>query len=233
VWRSITVTGGGEKLLIAGRELSVERGSDRPIDPDVETRLSATDGSLVRRFCRGENDAATQLYLRYAERLGRLARQTMSPKLAIRVDPDDVVQSVFRTFFRRTSEGLLDVPPGDQLWQLLLAIATNKVRHLGRYHRQQKRDVSRTVASDQVVSLERFASDHVPMKILELVIRELLESQTEVQRQMIEMRIQGYTAPEISAATKRCSRTVERVIKRFRDDLKRHVEGFSDDDNLE
>lgn len=215
---------------MAGRELSV---ADRPIDPDLELRPSATDGSLVRRFCRGENDAATQLYLRYAERLSRLARQSMSSKLALRVDPEDVVQSVFRTFFRRTSEGLLDVPPGDQLWQLLLVIAMNKVRHLGRYHRQQKRDVSRTVSSDAIVSSDRYEGDHVPMTILELVIRDLLDNLTDVQRQMVEMRIQGYTAPEISRATKRCSRTVERVIRRFRDDLKRHVEGYHDDDNLE
>src|SRR5204862_1588992 len=53
-------------------------------DPDA-----ATDASLLRRYRRGEDDAATELYVRYAERLRALAAAQASPDLQRRIDPDD------------------------------------------------------------------------------------------------------------------------------------------------
>ena len=50
-----------------------------------------SDHSLLRRYRRGSEDAATQLYLRYAQRLRGLARAQLSPALAPRVDLDDIV----------------------------------------------------------------------------------------------------------------------------------------------
>ncbi len=52
----------------------------------------------------------------------------MAPDLAGRVDADDIVQSVFRTFFRRVAKGDYEVPDGEELWKLFLVIALNKVR---------------------------------------------------------------------------------------------------------
>ncbi len=75
----------------------------------------ASDRSLVRRFRGGQADASTQLYLRYAKRLHALATKQMSAELARRVDPEDIVQSVFRTFFRRLASGHYDVPDGEDL----------------------------------------------------------------------------------------------------------------------
>ena len=93
-----------------------------------------SDRSLLRRLRGGSEDAATQLYLKYAKRLRALARATTSAQLARRVDADDIVQSVFRTFFRAASQGLYDVPAGDDLWKLLLVIALNKIRAAGIHH---------------------------------------------------------------------------------------------------
>src|SRR5687768_11333472 len=70
----------------------------------------ASDASLLRRYRRGEEDAATELYLRYAGRLRVLADTRASPELKQRVDPEDIVQSVFRTFFRRAAVGQYDAP---------------------------------------------------------------------------------------------------------------------------
>ena len=91
----------------------------------------STDHSLIRRFRSGEQDAATRTVLAVALCAFRaLASSQTSPTFASRFDPEDVVQSVFRTFFRRASQGLYDVPPGEELWQLLLVIALNKIREL-------------------------------------------------------------------------------------------------------
>ena len=71
-----------------------------------------SDHSLLRRFRGGQRDAPTRLYLRYAERLRALAAAQRSPGLAARVDPEDIVQSVFRTFFRRAARGSTTCPRG-------------------------------------------------------------------------------------------------------------------------
>src|SRR5947209_3624365 len=81
---------------------------------------TSTDHSLLRRLQDGQRDASTELYLRYAERLLSLAAAQSSFNLARRVDPEDIVQSVFRTFFRRASLGHYTVPQGEELWKLLL-----------------------------------------------------------------------------------------------------------------
>ena len=56
---------------------------------------------LGKRLRGGDPRAAEELFARYAERLVRLAQRHLGRKVATREDGEDVVQSVFRTFFRR------------------------------------------------------------------------------------------------------------------------------------
>src|SRR5690348_9921682 len=108
----------------------------------------ATDRSLLRRFKAGSDEAATQLYLRYARRLYQLARAQCPADLAQRVDAEDIVQSVFSSFFRRARQGYYEVPDGEELWKLLLVIALNKIRSQGNFHRAARRDVRATCPGD-------------------------------------------------------------------------------------
>src|SRR4029077_19472723 len=101
------------------------------------------DHSLLERFRHGSQSAATQLYLRYAQRLRGLTRAQPAPALARRLEVDDLVQSVFGSFFRRAQNGYYDVPEGEELWSLFLVIALHKIRNQGAYHRAAKRDVRR------------------------------------------------------------------------------------------
>ena len=182
---------------------------------DSDVTSTPTDVSLLQRFRKGEEDAATELYMRYARRLISIARRNTSEQLASRFDAEDVVQSVFRTFFRRAAEGSYDVPPGEEIWQLLLAIALNKVRRLGKFHRRQRRSVDRTSSAD-LGPLVDSADSETPMAMLQIVVDEALQQLPELQRTMIEMRIQGYAVPDIAVATGRGRRTIERVLRRFR-----------------
>src|SRR3954466_1386611 len=116
--------------------------------PDATTAPS--DRSLLRRLRGGSEDAATQLYRRYAHRLRALARANTSAHLARRVDAEDIVQSVFRIFFTAASQGLYDVPAGEDLWKLLLVIALNKIRTEGDFHQAAKRDVRTTAELDRL-----------------------------------------------------------------------------------
>src|ERR1700745_2922919 len=95
-------------------------------EPTPGTAAPPSDHSLLRRLRGGDEDAATQLYFRYANRLLALAEKKRSAELASRVDAEDIVQSVFRIFFREAREGHYDVPDGEDLWKLLLVLALNK-----------------------------------------------------------------------------------------------------------
>jgi RNA polymerase sigma-70 factor (ECF subfamily) len=181
-----------------------------------------SDSSLVRRFRSGEDDAATKLYKRYAERLHRLAQRNTALDLTPRFDAEDVVQSVFRTFFRRVRTGLYDLPAGDELWRLLLVISLNKIRTLAVYHRAQKRSVSTTTApgTELLAQLQDQNAEDLALTSLKMVIDEVLHDLPEVQQRIITRRIEGSQVEEIAAETGRSKRTVERVLQDFRTRLR-------------
>src|SRR5438270_13986879 len=129
-----------------------------------------SDHSLLQQYRRGQDDAPTLLYLRYAERLRALAAAQRSPGLASRVDPEDIVQSVFRSVFRRAAEGQYDVPEGEEIWKLLLVIGLNKIRAVGAFHRAARRDVRQTASGetyDQALESEA-ARDESALTVLRL-----------------------------------------------------------------
>jgi RNA polymerase sigma factor (sigma-70 family) len=174
----------------------------------------ASDHSLLRRFRGGNTQAATQLYLRYAHRLRALVRARCSVELARRVDPDDIVQSVFHRFFRGVRRGNYDVPPGDELWRLFLVIALNKIRAEENFHRAGKRDVRLTVTDRAIES--RAESDRGAQAVLELTIKEFLESLPPAHRAVVEQRVEGHDVADIAGQTGRSKRTVERILQDIR-----------------
>jgi RNA polymerase sigma-70 factor (ECF subfamily) len=206
--------------------------------PEVELQQEMTpdehsDRSLLRLFRDGEQDAATALYVRYASRLIGLTKTQSSPTLASRVDPDDVVQSVFRTFFRRAADGCYDVPPGEELWQLLLVLALNKIRSLATYHRAQKRDAGSTVSAEELGELWQATSntDETSLRVLEMTLKEVLQELPESHQQMIRLRIEGHTVQAISEQTERSKRSIERVLHGFRQRMAELVYDLVDDEN--
>jgi RNA polymerase sigma-70 factor (ECF subfamily) len=179
-----------------------------------------SDRSLLRRLRGGSDDAATQLYRRYAHRLRALARANTSAHLARRVDADDIVQSVFRIFFTAASRGLYDVPDGEDLWKLLLVIALNKIRAEGVYHQAAKRDVRATAELDRLDSATDPTDGEFADNFLRLVVRDTLDRLPAAERQMLEIRMEGYEVAEIADRVGRSKRTVERCLQQARTRLK-------------
>jgi RNA polymerase sigma factor (sigma-70 family) len=190
-----------------------------PGDVGRGAALSATDRSLLRAIRGGSDEAAEKLYRRYAQRLRALAKAQSSHELARREDVDDIVQSVFGSFFRAASQGLYDVPAGEDLWKLFVVIAMNKIRAKGNYHRAAKRDIRVTSGSEALerVGATELASDDEALASLQLVVDEALEKLPPLTRQMALLRMQGHDIGEIARATSRSYRTVERSLKGFRE----------------
>lgn len=182
-----------------------------------------TDRLLLSRLRGGEHDAASELYVKYAERLIRVAKRQTATNLASRFDPEDVVQSVFRTFFRRFSTGAYNLPDGDELWKLLLVISLNKLRKLGGHHRAQKRDARRTQGGEQISEVPQDGSEEALLH-LRMTIDELLSQLEPSAARIIRLRMEGREVNEIATLTDRSKRTVERVLQNFRQRLGQEVE---------
>ena len=206
-----------------GDVMREKKPSDLPhLEEGPPPSATSSDRSLLRRFQNGQVDAATQLYLRYAKRLRALASAQLGRDLAARVDPEDLVQSVFRSFFRRAKEDHYDVPEGEELWKLLLVIALHKIRDAASYHRAAKRDVRTTrggAAFDEAM-MHAAGTDEASLIELSLLIKEVLGQLTASQRTIVELRIEGRQVAEIAQETKRSRRTVERALQDFRGRLK-------------
>src|SRR5207245_1833454 len=90
---------------------------------------------LVARWKEGDEDAARELFYRYSERLIALVRSRLSDKLAPRLDPEDVVQSVYRSFFSNARDNRCILEQSGDLWRLLVTMAMHKL--LDQAKRQQ------------------------------------------------------------------------------------------------
>jgi RNA polymerase sigma-70 factor (ECF subfamily) len=189
--------------------------------PDAKSALlrpgngaEPSDHSLLHRVREGSQDAATQLYLRYAQRLHALTQAQCSPGLARQVDAEDIVQSIFGSFFRGASQGYYDVPAGEELWKLFLVIALNKIRAKGNYYRAAKRDVRLEVQSARLE--EKGGQDQADLAFLQLAVAEALERLPAQYKEMVTLRIEGHEIAEIAQQTGRSHRTVERILQQAR-----------------
>ncbi len=184
-----------------------------------------SDGSLLRRLRKGEQDAATRLYLRYARRLHGLASAQTGQDLKSRIDPEDIVQSVFRTFFRRAQEGHYEVPDGEEMWKLFLIIGLHKIGDVAVSHRAAKRNAGRTTAlAGAGESADPPAADQMAETTLRMVIDEILLNLNDSQKEIVTMRMEGAQVDEIAQATKRSHRTVERTLQKFRELLQQQIQ---------
>lgn len=178
-----------------------------------------SDQSLLQLFRTGSEDAASVLYGRYAERLDFLASRGLGADMRSLVGSEDVVQSIFRTFFRRAAAGDYEVPEDSELWNLLVTISLNKLRAIGVHYRRQKRSVAKTVHSDSEIGDET-GGDDIAYQVLRMVIDELIESLPESHQRIIRLQIEGWDVSSIASETQRSKRTVERVLQQFRIQLK-------------
>jgi len=183
--------------------------------PPVTAPALASDGSLLRRCRLGDDAAAAALYERYADRLLGLVRAQCSPDLSRRFDAEDIVQSVFRAFFHRARQGYYEVPPGEELWGLLLVLALNKIRSRAAFHRSPKRDV-RVTRGGEGLEHEADPNRDDAMTILKLVVEETLAGLPEQCEKVVKLRMEGHEVAAIAQRTGRSKRTVERVLQEFR-----------------
>ena len=176
----------------------------------------------------GDNAAAAEVVERLAARLNALARAHLDSWVRRKVDPEDLTQSVFRSFFARFEAGQFDVSSWDELWRLLAAIAAHKCVNRAEFFAAQRRDAAREqalVGPDGQIQDRDMALDPGPSPYEAAVLAEtvelLLHGLDGDDRSVVELSLQGYDTREISDHLDLSERTVRRFRERLRSRLER------------
>jgi RNA polymerase sigma factor (sigma-70 family) len=182
--------------------------------------------NLVARWQAGDQQAAAELFRCYASRLIPLARSRLTTRLVQRVDPEDVVQSAYRSFFAGARAGQYDFARGGDLWQLLVVITLHKLQDQVKRHMRDKRsvDLERNFGSeDSLCGLQAhvLAQQPSPVEAVALVdqLEQVMRRLEPLQRRMLQLRLQGHNLEEIAADTQLSRRTVRRVLERVKQQL--------------
>ena len=181
---------------------------------------------MLRGLIQGDQQAFVSFWERYSDRLHRIASRRLPRHLQRRIESEDVVQSVCRTFFRRMHEGRLDLRKHQQIWPLLCAITLNKVRMQIRYQLQDKRHPGREVQLAQATSESsngcfppEIPADGInPQEAVAFAeqLERILARLDDEQRQIIELRLDGYNGEDIADRLGISTRTVRRITNRIR-----------------
>jgi DNA-directed RNA polymerase specialized sigma24 family protein len=180
----------------------------------------------------GGDSAAQHLWERYFDRLVHLARGRLrSARRAGTIeDEEDAALSAFDSFCRGATQGRFpQLADRDDLWRLLVVITVRKA--LGQLGRQgaQKRGGGLLVGESALIGadaaegdgLDRLAGDEPGPELAALVAdeyRRLREGlRTEALRQVLDLRLEGYTREEIAERLGCAERAVKRKLDVIRE----------------
>lgn len=185
-----------------------------------EPLTAGTSLLLFEQFRGGDDRAAEALFTRYFERLTWLARSLLSPRLARRTDPEDVVLSAYRSFFVAARGGRFTLTRGGDLWRLLASITRHKLLRQARHHTADRRSVDREMSLNPAEE-GRFLGhwrNPSPEEIVALTdeLEWLFAQLDPCGRRVLELRLQGAELSAIAADTGRSERTVRRILDQIR-----------------
>ncbi len=186
------------------------------------------------------DEAARQIWLYFSDRLLALVRRRLDPALRVRAAEDDVLQSVFASFFNARPAADRPVRDRAEIWRLLVCLTMRRIANTADHHRAQRRDVRR----------ERRLEPHGGASAVfngppcdpgagrsfdpqdEVIAREqferLLATLPDDLKQIFAMRLEGYTNAEIASQVNRVERTIELKMNALRGRLRSLLQADSD-----
>lgn len=201
--------------------------SESPDESNDDSQQLSVLQSLCQRLNQGDSKAMQQLFDKYSEQLIRLASKNIHPALLKRFDGEDVVQSVFRTFFRRQEDGKIQIGHSQQLWHLLATITLCKTRSHARRHTAERRN---TRAEEAFVGdLQLFGREPSAEDALALweEIDVALEGLPDRAGEILSSRLDGKNKSEIATEMNLSRQTIHRILKLVEQRLTERFELFS------
>lgn len=173
----------------------------------------------IRGLQAGEPAVLQCFYAKLGPLLHAIAARRVAPHLQSRFDAEDVVQSTFRTFFRRAQGGQFLFEDNQRLWNLLCAITLTKLKEKVRFHERQSRAASRE--RTDIDSQQSFdprtallATAMSPDTALEFAdeFDHLLSTLAEPERRLVELKLQDRTNDEAAESLGVSERTIRRML---------------------
>jgi RNA polymerase sigma factor (sigma-70 family) len=189
--------------------------------------MSNSFAEFLAKLHGGDDAASRELFGRFTHQLIALALRHLGAPLRHKVDPEDVVQSAYKSFFFRYGAGNLDVVNWNSLWGLLALITVRKCAGRAAYHRAECRDAAQEVypprGEEAAPWLEPFGREPTPLEaaVLNETVEQLFASLDEDERPVLELSLQGYKTREISERLGRAERTVRLLREGIRHRLER------------
>jgi RNA polymerase sigma factor (sigma-70 family) len=175
----------------------------------------------------GDSVAAHQLWHHYYDRLIRAARQNLRGQNRGMADEEDIVVSVFESFYRAAENGRFpDLSGRDDLWRLLLKMSARKIVDKRRHDRRQRRGAGVKVQSiehpggqDEAV-IQVLGNEPTPDMVLmmtesfERLLAHLGDGQL---RDLAVGKMEGYSSAELALRFQCSERTIERRLHLIRE----------------
>jgi RNA polymerase sigma factor (sigma-70 family) len=178
------------------------------------------DLELVSDFKAGSESAARELFDRHCERLMRLAKRRIGQRLVSRVDPEDVLQSAFRTFFNRVRNDEFSFREENDLFKLLVRLTVHKTLRQIAFHRAAKRnpELEAEQLSDAQAAFQQLCANEPEPEAAVALVEEFdrfVGQFPPLDRQVLGLKLQGYSTVEIAERIGSYDRKVRRILERI------------------
>lgn len=187
----------------------------------------------VERMHQDDPRAFEKIWEGFFERLSHYARRKLGEAHRRDYDEDDAALSAMNSLFRGVREKRFEnLKNSEDLWRLLVTIGGRKVRAQLRKRFSDKRGsgeaagesiFERKATVDGPKSFDQMIHDR-PEAELEAIVADEIEALLgklgdEATRQVLVMKLEGYTNEEVAAQTGCSLRSVERKLNRLREGL--------------
>ena len=187
----------------------------------IDRNTTQTLSAILTDARQGVGCAAAQIHQEFVDSLVRLASRRINNRFRSKISPEEIVQSVFASFFRRNNNEDYILDDWDDLWALLVKITLNKcVNQVARFD-AAKRDVRRELTGHGTTDSHSFfgcgcqptAQD---IAIFNESLDELLDRIPQSSKEIVNLRLKGMSNFEISESLGCSERTVYRALKKIR-----------------
>ena len=172
----------------------------------------------------GDNAAVETIWVKYLPRLLGLARKTLEGRRPRMIEADDVVQSVFFSFWVRADRGDFGIGEWNRndLWNLLATITVRKSLNQIRRENVLQRGAGK-VLGESAFGVDDSVGDgldqalaQLPVQEFDLQIEEMLERLGDELREIALFRLMNYKNHEIAELLGCTERKVERKLEKIR-----------------
>jgi RNA polymerase sigma-70 factor (ECF subfamily) len=166
-------------------------------------------GDWLERMRQHDPDAAAVLFDRYARAVLHRADRHLDRALSSKVDPEDVLQSVFRTVCHPLRLGEFDLIGWNSLWGLLAQVTLRKCLRWREHYGTEGRDAGR---ERPLAHAAERGDDPAEAVAVRDALEQAMAGLTPLDREIVRLRLEGHGQTEIAERVGRHQSKVSRVL---------------------